>query len=687
MKKVLALILSLLLMIPCAFADTASSGDLQKVLLAVKEKIQIPAYLTEFESNISDYKGKITYNFDWHDESYEKSINVSADGSGRILHYNSYTSKLSDKKLTDISKSEIISFADSFLEKALPELYRDPTDVLLFNEKSYNAGNGSLRYSFTYNRHKNAVLVNKNWVNVSVGIDAEGKLLMRSMSANIDYDASFVQSGGVTDALTEKYKEAFPMEIVYKNEYNPDWKAKGEPRMRPVLIYRNKDNVAGYISVEKGEIVEEDKSEDILFRDESAEGSIMGSMNKNESFTEKELAEITAVGGLLSREEIENKIKALPYISFPEKLSLESSYLSKNDEGKYLYSFHYKNKDEEKYSYLHLTADAGSGKLINYYYSGDSKHRDDITLTENQKNSAAKKIEEFLTKAAGEDFKNTKLEESTESSGYINSHYYRIVNNVKHTDNGISVGFDAEKGFVTSFSLDFTGGEFSDPTQAIGEEAAYEKLLEYSPIIRMYVKTGGSYKECVTLEKSGVTLDALNGEITNKDTEENLSFSYSDIKGHWAEEAATKLGEIQIGFSGEKLNPSATVVQEEFLRFAASAIYGKYYHSYTTDDLYEALIREKIITEEEKAPASLVKREDAFVFVVRMINLEKVAKLENIYKVDFADSNLLSEGKIGYCAILSGFGVICGDGGYLRPADNLTRAEAIVMLYRYLLTL
>ncbi|MBQ8391407.1 MAG: S-layer homology domain-containing protein [Clostridia bacterium] len=685
MKKVIALMLSLLLIMPAALAATNSSNQMSEVLLKVKEKIEIPPELTEFESNISDYKGKITYNFDWHDEKYEKSINVSSDEKGRIINYNNHTLKLSDKRLTGISKKEIISFADAFLKKILPDMYTDASDTLALDEKSCRAG-GSLRYYFTYNRCKNIVPVNNNAVNVCVAIDENGQLNIRSMSANIDYEASFVQKSGEVDALTEKYKEAFPMELVYKNEYNPDWKAKGEPRMLPVLIYRNKDNAAGYISVESGETVEEDK-ENNLFRDESAEDSVMGSMNKNEAFTEKELAEITAVGNLLSREEIENKVKALPYVVFPKNLSLESSHLSKNDEDKYLYSFHYSNKDDENYNYMSITADAKDGKLINYYCSTEYRGKGKVSLTEKEKASAQKKTEEFLKVAAGEDFENTKFLESSENNGYINSYYYRIVNNVKHADNGISVGFDTENSVVVSFSLNFTGGEFKDPTQAIGEEAAYEKLLSYTPIVRRFVKSGGSYKECVTLEKFGVTLDAITGEIKNKNDDSNIGFSYDDIKGHWVEKAATALAEIQIGFEEASLKPDSHVTQEDFLRLTASGIYGNYYHTYSQDDLYESLIREKIISEDEKAPSSTIKREDAFVFIIRMINLEKVAKLEDIYKVEFADSNLLSKDKIGYCAILSGFGVITGDGGYLRPTDNLSRGEAIAMLYKYLLSI
>ena len=114
---------------------------------------------------------------------------------------------------------------------------------------------------------------------------------------------------------------------------------------------------------------------------------------------------------------------------------------------------------------------------------------------------------------------------------------------------------------------------------------------------------------------------------------------------------------------------------------------GRYYDGYTTEELYDRLVRDGYITEEEKAPESQVKREDAFVHVIRMAGLERVAKLTEIYRVTYGDQAELSEGKLGYAAILSGLGVICGDGGNLRPQDALTRAEAIALAHKYLLSL
>lgn len=690
MKKVIAFLLvfavaASMILTPAALADNTASDELKEALLAVKGKIDIPAQLSEFESNVTKYGGETYYNFDWHDTSYEKSLTVSADKNGRIISYYNHSFNVSDKRLSRISKSEVISFADAFIKKTLPEMYTDSTDTLIFDEASYSAS-GSLRYTFTYDRCKNSIPVKDNYVSITVCISDDDIPYVRSMSANISYDTPFAEKKSEIAGYVEKYKDAFPVELVYQDEFNPDWKAKGEPRTTTVLIYRIKDNNAGFISVETGEPVTEDKFENGKFREESSADVSMGAMNKNDALSEKELAEITAVEGLLSTKEIEKRVKALPHISFPDGVTPESSELSKNDNGEYIYNLHYTNNNDESYRYVHISANAKSGKLISFYQSTDKAANKDAALSAQQKTAAENKISEFLTSAADE-FKDTKLEKSDDKNGIISYYYYRIVNGIKHASNGIDVTFDANKGIVTSYSLNFTDGEFENPSNAIGEKAAYDMLTEYSPVIKLYVKSGGSYIECAALEKTGVTLDAVTGEIKNVYNDENTSFSYTDIKGHWVEEAAVKLAEIQVGVSGEKLNPDTYITQEDFLRVLASGIYGKYYHIYSADDLYQSLIREKVISEEEKNPTAIVSREQAFVYMIRMARLEKVAALKNIYKIDYADSKLLSDGRIGYCAILSGLGVICGHGGYLRPQDSITRAETIIMLYRYLLTI
>lgn len=688
MKKVISIVVlfSMLAASLPVFADEKTGAELEKVLLCVKEKIDIPAELEEFESSSGSYSEKIFYDFTWHDKNYDKSVSVTADERGFITSYYNHSEKVSEKKITGFSKNEIISFAGSFIQKALPEMNSDITDVLVLNEASYSTSSPS-RYSFTYERYKNSVPVKDNYVNITVCISENNSLYVRNMSANINYAAEFEEQAAEIESFVQKYTEAFPIELVYENEYNYNRKA-AENRVTPVLIYRVKDNNAGFISAETGEIINEDSDDEILFRNEaSADMSAGGSSQKNAALTEKELVEISQVEGLLSVEKIEKKVKALPYIRFPEGVKLENSSLSKNDDGDYIYNLYYSGKNDNSYNYLSMSVYAKDGKLLNYSCSNESDLRNNGELTENQKKAAKVKAEEFLSAAAAEEMKASEYEQCDFRNNYLTSRYRRMINGIKHINDSIRVTFDGKNSVVTGFSLSFTKGEFTNPEEAVDSKYAYDKLIEYSPVIKMYVKSGGKYVKCFTLEKWGVSIDGITGEIKNTYKDENEGFSYNDISGHWVEQAANALSEIQVGIKSESLLPDTSINQEEYLRLLASGMYGNYYHNYSQEELYESLIREKVITEEEKNPLKETVREEAFVYLIRMANLERVAKLENIYKVDFADEEKLSSGKLGHCAILYGMGVLTGDGGNLRPSDNLTRAEAIVMLYRYLLAI
>lgn len=683
MKKFISLLLifAMLFVEAVSFADSDVSAQMEKALIAVKSKIDVDASLSVFESEVTKYSGKTNYNFMWNDENYEKSVSVSCDSMGRIINYYNHSLDVSEKRLSSVSKEEIISFAEEFLKKAIPEMYGDFSDVLIFDEASYNVGTRQ-RYTLSFKREKNGISVKDNFVNVTVCISKEEKPFIRSLSSNIDYDAEFAAKSGEAENLTQKYTEAFPVELVYQNEYNNNWKELNLPRTYPVLIYRIKDNNTGYILVESGETAEEDATDDLFFKQESSMDSAVGESNRNEMLTEQELAHLAEVEGLLSSDEIIKRVKKLPYITFPQGVTLENSSLIKNADGDYIYSLHYSSNDKEKYLYVSLSANAKDGKLLSFYMNDGNEEGQ---LSQNSQKAAQNKIEEFLLAAAAEEFKVAVLDNTSYRNTDVTSYYYRTVNGIKHVNNGMSVVFDGKNSHIKSYSLNYTDGDFSDPNKAIDGGTAYEKLLSYSPIIRMHVKIDGKYRECITLEKHGVEMDALTGEIKNK-YEETASFNYDDVKGHWAEDAALKLAGIQVGFNGTSLKPQEYVTQSEFLRLASSGVYGYYYNNYSDEELYKDLISLKIISEEEKNPFLKISREDAFIYIIRFAGLEKVAKLENIYKIDYADSALLSKGKIGYCAILSGLGVICGDGGKLRPKDNLTRAEALTMLYRYLLT-
>ncbi len=687
MKKVVSLMMVfLMLLMPfTSFAD-AGAEKMQSVLLIVKEKVQIPSELSEFSSHIAQSGDKKSYSFEWTDKDYKKSISINCDEEGRINSYYNYSFEMSGKKLSKISKNEIIAYAQEFLEKTVPEAFANENDCLVYDEKSYNAG-GNLRYTLTFNRVRNSIPVKDNNANITLCI-ADDKIYVRDMSVSFNYDAQF-DDGSEIENFEEKYTEAFPLELVYCDEYNYNAK-KGEARAYPVLVYRVKDNNIGYISMATGEVIAED-TYNSLFREESAVMDSMATGGSNsalkQSLTEQEIAQISTVEGLLSVDEVQKILKSLPYINFASTLKLGNSYLTENDRGEYLYRLHYNSEDEKNYRYLSAVINAHNGKVIsisnNVPYDGAS----DIKLTDREKTQAAQKMQAFLNKVAADEIKNS-VKKSTDSySNIVSDTYTRIVNGIPYVDNMVNISFDAKNGVVRSFNADFRDGDFKNPDAAITPDAAYEKILKFSPVTKIYISSGGKYVKAATLEKSYLKLDALTGEMKDVYEDTQKSYEYSDIDGHWVEEAATKLAEIQIGIEGGALNPDNSITQEEFFRLVCSGMINKYYATYSSEELYNILISDKILEEGEKAPDTFVTREQAFIYIIRLAGLERVAKLEKIYKVEYADSALLTKGNIGYAAILSGLNVIEGDGGSLRPQDSLTRAEAIVILYRYLLTL
>lgn len=684
MKRTMAMVLSmvmLLISVP-VFAAQEDSEKMQEVLLLVKEKIHIPEELSDFSWDVHEYNEKVSYRFSWTSPDYEKSMSVSCDDQGRITNYYQNTFKVSDKKLSGISKAELIAFAETFLRTTVPEAFVDDTDLLVYNEESYHVS-GNLMYNIGFERQKDGIRVKDNNAEVYLCVVDE-EIRVRSMYAQVAYDAEFDEKREDMADYQEKYQELFPVQLIYRDKYQPLAK-ENEPHFVPVLVYRIKDDNAGYMSSSTGEIITEDPFDEDYKAAPEAEDSVvnMGAAGGS-SLTPQELEELNKVKDLLRYQDIEKAVRKLPYLDLSDKLELNNNNLYKDEFGDYYFELDYSNEDENNYWYFNVRANAKTGEIL--ALSGNSgQYEEEKELTSAQKLSAEKKMAEFLNAVAKE-----KLTETEKVHGYtygttISDSYVRMVQGVPYINNGIQITFDGKNNVVRNYTLNFTKGNFANSKDAMGAEKAYEKILEYAPIQPVYIKSGGVYQKVFTLSRNSVSIDAISGEDQNR--EFKTDYHYDDIAGHWIEDAAIKLAEIQVGLPEDKLEPEKAISQVEFLRLLSSAVMGQYYQEYTDEELYNELIWNGCISKEEKAPESQVKREDAFVYIIRMTGCEKVAKLTDIYRVTYGDQTELSQGKIGYAAILSGLGVICGDGGKLRPQDTLTRAEAMALAYKCLLSL
>lgn len=697
MKKLLSIVMCMTLMLSSftAFADAGTTERVKDVLIKVKSKVEVPDLFTQFESSqYSDEKERNQYSFIWNNDDYSVSMNINADEKGNISYYyyrdKNVFANPDLKKLSDVKKEEAFSVGDSFIKKLAPECFENENDKLVYFEKNSlgEISGRSTYYNFTYKRLKNGIPLKDNIAEVSVFAGNKNSIIVSSVSINYDYSASFEEEKTEIENPKEKYATLFPVEMIYERDnyyYRTDSEKKTE------LIYRIKNNEIGYISAYSGEELIPDSEE--YFRGMSGGSATFNQAMKEEFSADSmlspvEIKELETISGLKPADEIKNAIAKMPYLEFSDNLEKISESLTKEDK-RYIFNASYRFNDENKETNLRYTAEAESGKILSVYYniydytkpySDDSKK----TLSEDQWLDTDKKVSEITDYVAKNEIK-TCLEPTKEYYG--NTAYYtyiRTVNNIKYPANSIGVAFNVEENRIKSFDLNFTNDIFDDPENAIDEKTAYEKILEIAPLSKIYIKSDKIYKLCYSLEQKGnVKINAFSGEKTDKDFSDELQ-SYNDIENHWSKNAVEALADVGIAFPGGSFMPDSAITQSDILRLFAAGINYKSYMYADEKELYELMINDKIITEAEKNPSAPIKREDAFVYLIRFADLDTVAKLSSIFKTDYADGNEITKEKIGYAAILSGFGVIEGNGGYLKPQKNITRAEAASLLYKYL---
>lgn len=688
MKRILSLMLVLIMCLSTANVFAAEEASrMQEALVNVKSRIDIPKETENFESGSRSVNGRTYYDFYWHDDNHDTGVTVQCDAMGRISSYYSYINmKEESPQLTLIDKARVFEAADSFMRKALPELFEKENDCLVYNEdKSTGRLNyNNTGYTFVYERIHEGIPVAGNTAYITA--EAYGEYIhISAMNCTWYYDAEFEALSDFEGDISAKYFEQYPLEIVYHKQYDyrPVYKAEGEEKV--VLMYRFKDGVFGYISAENGEKVTPDSTDGYgVVTESSAEDKAMmsgaGGANRAQ-LTEKELKELEQVSGLMTQAEAEKMLKNFKELNIGD-LKTRSFSVNKYQE-KYYLSINMSSEDTEgKSHYFNGSLDGKTGEiqsLYNHIYGSANTAKKDFVGARNT-------AEAFAKKAAPEKIKETVSEEVGEESAYVRR--TRVVNGVKYIDNGINVSADVYDKHIVSYNLnwdeDVSG--FASPDEALGEEKAYGIVSGIAPIEPVYVLSGGKFIKCFKADYSGdPSIDAITGELVNKPYEYNTAISYSDIGGHWCENMAKSLAEVGIGLERAELKPDDAIVQADFMRLMLCTF--RTYSTYRVadaDNIYQSVVDMGIISEEERDDNAPVSREDAFYYMIKFMGYEKIAEMD-IFRSDFSDSGELSSNRVGSAALLTGFGVVNGDDGALRAKDSITSAETVALVYNYLI--
>lgn len=686
--------------------------DIQQAVVLVKSRISVPEECTQFDSSSTRYESGTEYILRWETPSSYAGNRIicsaEINSKGDITHYNkrvSYTDSYDyGKHFSLIGQEEAVNTAKEWLFKANPAWQGDfPDDAVTYNDN--NLSDDCVYVEFK--RIKNGLSFCDDYVGMALDKNTGEVLRMNSSYTYAEEDKIPSPDTAVsTDAITEKFFEASPMELKYIDVHG-----KG------ILVYSPKSPYL-QLNAQNGDKFNNfrygmsEVADDEIAEDTTASGSSSSSKD-NGSLTEEELKSINEVNSLLSADELKNIAEGIKDIGIENAEFLSVSYslqhretetsedAIKNDSTapKYIASLIYTLKsvsDDNYYRQLRITLNAKTGELESLYcdfdYAADYGSADSgMTYTE-----AAAKAEEFLKNYSGGIAAEVKTDNGSERAGGNGSLFYinfdRFANNVIFPDNGVYITVNKHTGEIVSYYKSWSDNIIFESTDGISDAtAAQAALAEKSEFNLSYAKLQGEskitpiiglkYKLVSYCGYGSYMINAKSLKLINSSGEDvTQTDNYgipSDIDGHYAEDKIVKL--IESGAlitDGNEFRPDDDITLEEFsdmlqnifYRTTPLKLFGIYDSSQEGNRRNEAAIREYAA--------------QAFAYSA---GYENTARLKNVFTTGFTDEAEINPELIGSVAVCKGLGVMNGDeNNCFNPNAPLKRGDAAIMLYNYL---
>jgi hypothetical protein len=299
----------------------------------------------------------------------------------------------------------------------------------------------------------------------------------------------------------------------------------------------------------------------------------------------------------------------------------------------------------------------------------------------------------------------------------INFNFPRLVNGIWYANDSINISIDTKTGEVNNvyhnWSTTLTYPKASGIIDKGKAEELFFKEYDIKLVYSQYNEKvnqkdySQKYRIVYTLEqkqkKNGsMNIDAFSGKLLNYEGYELdavQSDFYETIKGDPAEKELSILAFQNIIDTGS-FKPDREITYMELLRMLVNA---KGYRPYNArgqlelqfknvdkkneNYLYLAeAVRYGII---ENKPVDLkldakVTREQMAELIVKLLKYERLAKVKDIFVLNFKDTDMVSSELKGHVAIAKGLGLIDGSLEMFKPKENLKMKEAALIVYRAL---
>lgn len=684
MKKVCSILLALMICCSVSIPALADDGDkVAELILTAKETFSISDDDFVFEDySKSEQDGQqAVYHLWWtsrNDDPYivsDDRISVSIREDGAIESYDLNVYSNEEQGLPKYSKDDARAAADAFSATVNSSRAAQVQFTSVDDANRY-----SNTYTVHYTRYANGIPVPQNQISISIDAQALTPVSYHASWSDVD----FANPDSAIDASTANaaYQEKLGYELAYEFVYRDD-------KQVPMLVYREKYSDNAYIDAFTGELYQPSEQYRVF---DAAASSGGGNSMKEESaqLSPEEQAFIAEVEQMITREEAESIARAVPEFEITDEFVCDNYSVYKGYDEQYTVSLHFSATDEDGKTTASKSVgiDAKTKQVLSYSGYDYADLVKSISQPEISREDGQKTAEAFLNAHYADQFAQTRPENTLRSEGTSYS-YDRLVNGVPVLGNGFSVSINNETGKLSSFNLRWSSQEFPSASNVRPLEELYAIVLDgYAPayiIETVPSSDGNSTKQQSHLvyqlkeenRYDAGTLEAIDYNGYPLDTQ---TPAYDDISGHWCEEAANKLLEIGVYFAGGQLKPDATVTQSEYLNLIAQVVSGRTFSDET--ELLKYCISAGILDREDIHPGQEITRIEAVTCLLNAMGFQKAANIPGIYNCPFTD--VTNTPDTGYAAIAGGLGLVSTQADTFNPANTLTRAEAITMLYNYL---
>ena len=703
-----------------ALAEEKPAVSLEQAIRIAKENFNIPSEYSNFNSSYDNYENRQVWFLNWESTQEPRgTFNVQVDATGEIIFMNHWKAEPypeTGPQLPVISETQAQDIATQLLSRLAPNkatsLRLVPNDFEVIPLRQY----GPVTYNFRWERVVNGMVFIGDGAHISVRGD-DGQVSNYSLNWT---KANFPALTGVISPVKaqETFETTGMLELQYQliSDFRP-LRAGEKPRV--ILVYRLNHPSNGVIDATTGEPLTLEPGQ--WLRNQNGDygaggaGELMGKSGAQEQaatpLSPEELKEIERTAGLISQEEAMATVKK--WVDLPDTLTLRSAHLgteSQFSESRFWnLSWNAEKPETGKLEYVSARVDAHSGELMGFNLSYTSQEPRQFGRIDQ---AAAKKMaEKFLQQVQPERFSAVELDKRNQQNwrplakGEPNPPYYyfnyrRLVNGIPYPGNGIHITVDTVEQRITQFDVNWQNPEFPSAAGCLGQQLANDVFLKKQPLTLAYTlvygSTGPGDVKLVYLPVAAPNqlvsdvLDARTGEFLDWQgkplSQQPRAYHFTDIAGHFAEKEISLLAQAGIfGEYGDTFRPDEAITVVSLLRAMLQVSQGNWGISDLTDqEILKRAKEMKWLEEGELTPAGAITRENLAKLMIRLLGMDRAARIEGIYQVPYTDATALSPGLLGYASLTWGLEIIRGTGDTFDPNHVMTRAEAAVVLVRTL---